>query len=242
MQRRRDIHILAQPDDTTCGPTCLDAVYRYYGDELPLSQVIAETPSLPEGGTLGVYLACHALRRGYTATIYTYNLQMFDPTWFSSPGRDLTELLRAQAEKKRDDAKLVRATVAYEEFFALGGVVAYRGLDHAFLADLLSGGRPLLTGLSATYLYDCARELGREHDFAYDDIAGEAAGHFVLLHDYDPDADTVVVADPLHDNPLEGEPYYQIGVDRLIGAIMLGVVTYDANLLVIEPAREGHHA
>jgi hypothetical protein len=61
--------VLPQPDYTTCGPTCLQAVYEYYGDSLPLEQVIAEIDPLPGGGTLAVSLACHALERGYTATI-----------------------------------------------------------------------------------------------------------------------------------------------------------------------------
>jgi hypothetical protein len=44
-----------------------------------------------------------------------------------------------------------------------------------------------------------------------------------------------MVADPLQDNPLYGEHYYEVGVDRLVGAILLGILTYDANLLVIAP-------
>jgi hypothetical protein len=56
---RRDIH--PQPDDTTCGPSHLRAVDRYWGDEIPLAQVIATTRRLPTGGILGVILANHAL-------------------------------------------------------------------------------------------------------------------------------------------------------------------------------------
>ena len=89
METRLSVDILPQPDDTTCGPTCLDAIYRYFGDPLPLEQVIAEVPHLKEGGTLAVWLACHALHRGYSAKIFTYNLQMFDPTWFSTSKVDL---------------------------------------------------------------------------------------------------------------------------------------------------------
>src|SRR5262245_60688167 len=102
-----------QPDDMTCGPTCLHAVYRYFDDDMPLEQVINEVAMLDEGGTLAVLLGCHALRRGYEASIYTYNLDVFDPTWFSSPndrssdpdtsGRpcvDLVERLNAQIAAK----------------------------------------------------------------------------------------------------------------------------------------------
>jgi hypothetical protein len=45
----------------------------------------------------------------------------------------------------------------------------------------------------------------------------------------------VLIADPLHSNPLVGTRYYAVNTHRLIGAILLGAVTYDANLLVIEP-------
>ncbi|MCA9161211.1 MAG: hypothetical protein KDA72_22930, partial [Planctomycetales bacterium] len=74
MRNEFKFDIQAQPDDTTCGPTCLQAVYSYFEDEIPLPQVIAEVPGLAAGGTLAVLLGDHALRRGYDATIYTYNL------------------------------------------------------------------------------------------------------------------------------------------------------------------------
>jgi hypothetical protein len=231
MPTKREVHVLPQPDDTTCGPTCLHAVYRFYGDNLPLEQVIAEVPPLPTGGTLGVLLACHALLRGYRATIYTYNLQMFDPTWFAPEPRDLAPLLRAQLEHKGGDFRMQIATEAYLQFLAIGGRVVHQELGRPLLAELLAYRHPVLTGLSATYLYGCSRET----DSGYEDITGEPIGHFVLLHDYDHEAETVVVTDPLHDNPFYGEPRYDVGVDRLIGAIMLGILTYDANLLVIEP-------
>ena len=42
METRLSLDILPQPDELTCGPTCLHAVYRYYGDDISLDQVIAE--------------------------------------------------------------------------------------------------------------------------------------------------------------------------------------------------------
>jgi hypothetical protein len=92
------ISILPQPDDATCGPTCLQAVYNYYNDNVPLEQVIADTQMLDAGGTLAVFLACSALRRGYQATIYTYNLQMFDPSWFTTPDINIAERLQRQSK------------------------------------------------------------------------------------------------------------------------------------------------
>ena len=58
------LKILTQPDDSTCGPTSLHAVYQYFDDDISLDQVIAEVSFLQEGGTLAVMLGCHALQ-GY---------------------------------------------------------------------------------------------------------------------------------------------------------------------------------
>ena len=101
MEHQLDLRILAQPDDTTCGPTCLQAVYGFHGLHLPLQQVIREVPTLGEGGTLGVLLATDALERGFDATLLTYNLMVFDPSWFEPGHGDLRERLVAQRRAKR---------------------------------------------------------------------------------------------------------------------------------------------
>jgi hypothetical protein len=100
----------------------------------------------------------------------------------------------------------------------------------------LKRGRPLLCGLSATYLYGCAREAGSDR-LEYDDDRGEPTGHFVVLCGYAPKERRVLVADPLQDNPRYGVHYYWVHIQRVLGAILLGVLTYDANLLVLEPPR-----
>ena len=62
-----DFDMQTQPDDVTCGPTCLTALYNYYGDDIPLKEVIQEVKQLKLGGTLAVMLGNHALKRGYSA-------------------------------------------------------------------------------------------------------------------------------------------------------------------------------
>lgn len=223
--------MLPQPDDTTCGPTCLHAVYRYHGDEVPLHQLIQDVPKLKTGGTLGVLLGIDALKRGYQATLFTYNLQIFDPTWHHLEPEDLIHRLEAQARAKRS-AKLKTASRAYSRFLRLGGRIRFDVLRGSLLRRYLNRNLPILTGLSSTYLYQAVREYG-PHD-EDDDIRGTPAGHFVVLCGYDRKERHVHVADPLESNPHSPTRRYSIDVDRVMAAILLGVLTYDGNLLIVE--------
>lgn len=229
------IHIEAQPDETTCGPTCLHAVYRYYGEQISLTEVIRSTPKLDAGGTLAVFLACDALRRGYKATIYTYNLQMFDPTWLAGRKTDIGTKLQQQAECK-DDPKLRHATAGYLEFLRLGGKLRFTDLTTRLIRGIIRRQLPILTGLSSTYLYRSSRLC--EPKDAPDDVRGSPSGHFVVLSGYHRQRRTVLVADPYLPNPVAtGSLFYAVNIDRVICSILLGVLTYDANLLVIHPRR-----
>ena len=231
MSTELHLDISVQPDDITCGPACLHSVYEYYGDSIPLQQVIAEVKSLKGGGTLAVLLANHALKRGYKATIYTYNLHVFDPTWFTG-NESLAAKLQAQAAIKKDE-KLLFATQGYLEFLERGGKLLFEDLTLGLIRKFLKKSIPILTGLSSTYLYRASRE-NPEND-EDDNISGFPSGHFVVLSGYDKEKREVLVADPYKMNPVSNDHYYMVSIARLLGAILLGILTHDANLLVIEP-------
>ncbi|MCK6370525.1 MAG: hypothetical protein L6Q83_04205, partial [Gammaproteobacteria bacterium] len=218
------------------GPTCLHGIYQYFGDEITLADVVGGVDMLTDesGGTLDVFLANHALSRGYRATLFTYNLYLFDPTWVHMPAGDLIARLRAQAEAK-DDAKLRAATAGYVRFLDLGGRLRFEDLRPTLFRRYLGRGVPIMTGLSATYLYQARREV--PETCRADDIRGLPTGHFVVLCGYQRGTRLVDVADPYVWNPLGGQHYYSVDLNRLIGAVLLGSLTYDANLLVIEPPR-----
>jgi hypothetical protein len=227
-----DIRILAQPDDVTCGPTCLQAVYRHLGQPMDLAQLIREVRELPDGGTLAVYLGNHALKLGLKARVYSYHLEIFDPSWRTLGPVELAARLESQLQFKQGK-KFAVASRAYIRFLELGGEIAFDDLTPELLDVPFSAGLPVLTGLSATYLYNTRREYAtRSKRVVYDDLRGEPSGHFVVLCGQD--RRNVRVADPFIGNPLaEDSHYYDVEVDRLIRAILLGVTTYDANLLVI---------
>ncbi len=247
-QHSLGLKIQAQPDDVSCGPTCLQAVYQHYGLTIPLTQLIDEIPTLTDGGTLAVSLGTHALKLGFRVSILTFNLKVFDPSWFAIEKQhetykglrlrkedltpaELVERLRLQMRYKTSQ-RLRAASKAYIAFLNSGGLIKMQDLSFDIIQGVLSRNVPILTGLSSTFLYHAHREFGDNLD--PDDIRGNPTGHFVVLDGYDQQGRSVDVADPYLPNP-RGVHLYRVGYDRLAASILLGVLTYDANLLVIEP-------
>lgn len=224
--------IKAQPDEVTCGPTCLHALYNYFQDEIPLKQVIDEVKSLKGGGTLAVMLGNHAIRRGYKATIYTYNWNVFDPTWANLSSAKLSMMLKKQMRYKFKKKKLAVASQAYIKYLEAGGKISFDELTPNLIKKFLQDQVPVLVGLSATNLYQTPREIGAINK--YHSTKGEPVGHFVIINGYDDRTKCAYLADPMNPNPLKSQ-YYSVNFNRLINSILLGIVTYDCNLLVIQP-------
>lgn len=259
MTRKIEFQIQAQPNDTTCGPSCLASVFRYFGDDVALEEVIRDTPSLDSGGTLAVLMGSYALRRGYSVRIFTYNVQVFDPTWFGQeiensgadsqngdypvgtrrPSVDLVAKLKAQRTAKQS-IRLQSACQAYIDFIEAGGEVLMHELNRNLIRFYLDRGTPLLTGLSSTWLYQCSRQIGRTNQ--PDDVRGNPEGHFVVVHGYDTNGNQVHIADPWLPNPFPGPTgnscHYEVGMDRFESAALLGVLTYDSNLMIVEPVKK----
>lgn len=233
-----NIVMSAQPTDESCGPTCLHAVYQYYGLNITRDAVFKTTERSLTGGTLAPMLGKHALKMGFKATLYIYNILIFDPTWFDPAeySKELVmEKLITQMEYK-SDIYATKDSNAMLDFLSLGGDLKFQTLSVELLKTWFDSNVPIITGLSSTYLYRSPRErFTREGISIYDDIRGTPCGHFVVLCGYDQSRRRVLVADPYSKNPFSANHYYSVSSKRLINAIMLGVITYDANLLIIEP-------
>jgi hypothetical protein len=234
---RLNLDMARQPNDYTCGPTSLQAVYKYYGDPITLEEVVATVPYLEAGGTLAVNLGFHALNRGYQATIFTYNISVFDPSWFEGKitRKKLIEKLHEQMLFK-SGTRVAAASAAYIEFLKAGGKIRFKDLTPKLIRTFLKRSIPILTGLSATYLYREKRELVLGLDnYVEDDVKGEPSGHFVVLCGYDREERSVLIADPLHPEQFTSDYLYTRSMDRVINAMLLGILTYDANFLIIKP-------
>lgn len=224
--------ILCQPDDSTCGPTSLHAVYKSLGCNCELDDLINQIEKLDHGGTLGVCLGIDALKRKFKARLLSYNLKIFDPSWAKLKPVAIQKKLKEQLKYKKGK-KFTTASKAYIRFLEHGGIIDLHELTPTLLKSFLNKSVPLIVGLSATYLYQCMREREVSNEkLVYDDLKGEPCGHFVVL--YGINNNKVLIADPYAQNPLIKKHHYEVDIHRVMNAIMLGIITYDANLLVIE--------
>jgi hypothetical protein len=239
MARDLSVQRFVQPDDTTCGPTCLRKVYDFYGLNVDMDEVIDAIERNEDGGTLAVFLGMAALRRGLRARIYSYDLQIFDPTWSSLPRAELVRKIRARSPYLTD-AKRRGAAVAYVRYLEKGGELLFDELTPALLKSIIDRGHPVLAGLSATYLYGFARERWDEINgrLVDDDIAGDPTGHFIVVSGYDQWGSRLTVLDPSEHVPATDDGRLIVSAERLINSILLGDVTYDAVLLELWPAEE----
>ena len=125
-------------------------MYRYFNDPIPLHQVIAEAKQLEGGGTLAVYLGSHALARGYKATLYTYNLRIFDPTWFLPGNQQVADKLKDSANTREALPGSRSVTEAYLELLNMSGPNRVGVLTASLSSECLHkssvgyGGQPLI--------------------------------------------------------------------------------------------------
>jgi len=231
-----NIKINTQPDDETCGPTCLHAIYKFYGYDISLKEVVKTVKRSASGGTLAPYLGLHALERGFTASVLINNMDVFDPSWFEHSEASVNLSVKlAEQLKYKDDVGIKQSSLAYQDFLAAGGIIKFKFLSIELLREYFSYNLPLITGLSATYLYNSPREIYENGIAKFDDIRGKPCGHFVIIAGFDEVHNQIVVVDPHRENPLSRNNYYNVSSHRLINAILMGMITYDANLLIIQP-------
>ncbi|MCB9691481.1 MAG: C39 family peptidase [Alphaproteobacteria bacterium] len=224
---------LVQPDEVSCGPTCLAAVLQFHGVDTDVARVRAKTPRNPDGGTFAPYLGRAAIAHGMRVCCHPFAVQVFDPSWWDLPHDEVARRLRLRTEGLKP-GRLRRVHEAWLAYMMDGGDVELGELRTHRLTDALDAGHPLICGLSITWLYQEPRE--RPHDNQDDDIHGAPVGHFVVVTGYAEGGDSFFVTDPWPQPPFDREEgVYTVGRRRLTQAILLGDATHDAVIVEILP-------
>jgi hypothetical protein len=231
---RPDQHVLpvprlAQQDEVSCGAACLAQVLHYYGIEASQTELAERIRRTEEGGTLAVFIGLLAQDLGLRVRLHPLGLRHFDPTWWNLSRRAILQKLTARGEALGMSEELEGWITLLER----GGKVGFGPLERQRLVRILARHRPVIAGLSATWLYRETR-----HDPSTnqpDDVAGQPVGHFVVVTGYERRGRRFLINDPYPDIPLGAEGVYTLPARRLITAILMGDATRDAVLLEIWP-------
>jgi len=236
MKKLSDLRIDPQPNDSSCGPTCLHAVYRHLGIEIELSDLVHTIQPVAGGGTIAANLGIDALNRGFKAHLHCFDLRIFDPSWFELNRLELASKVRQTLPYQT--GKLQACIQAHLEFLELGGTIGFGDLNPSLLGGYIKRQIPVIAGVSASWLYRSPREREEHGSVVEDDIAGRASGHFVVVTGYRSDSAIFTLSDPWPQRRFESQNLsYEVSTWCLYSSILLGVESFDGNLLVIENQR-----
>lgn len=229
-----DIDMPDQPDDSSCGPTSLYSVYKFFGLDVTLETVIKELDGYdPAIGSYDAILGIDALKRGFDAIITPFNLNVFDWSWFGLNMDALRIKLDRLASVGLSETVRKLASL-YVEFIDRGGriVFQYNPEQAFFTANYYTGVVPLICGLSSTWIHQSKRENPDTGEY---DEYGRMMGHYVVLGGWEWGLNPVrtTVYDPYGSRTLFRSNKYILEYDQLLTAMMLGTNTHEGNLLRI---------
>ncbi|MBN1900523.1 hypothetical protein JW926_04265 [Candidatus Sumerlaeota bacterium] len=220
-----DIAPEIQPDDISCGLSCLKMVLDYYDQEQDMQALSEICPPLYDIGLFDSQLGKTAIDLGFDVTIYTYNYRIFHPIWNRLHLSDLIGKLVIKQACAMTPHQALSAR-HYIEYLQKGGELLFYPLSKELILAHLDQEIPVIAALDMSFLYDCVA--------FYDEFSEYRATHFVIIHGYDPKRNVFHVCDPWHSIPIPHENgRYAVDADRVINAIFLGQDRNDSSLIVI---------
>lgn len=236
MHFKDEFYLKIQPNETSCGPSCLYSIYKMLGAKVSFVKLLSKIQQFQEGGgTLSVVLGIDAIERGYEVDLHAMNINIFDPSWFQLSKNEIKQKLMQRLLLRKNKKKEKFVIRKYIEFIELGGNLIFGDVTSKLLIKHFNNKHILLVGLSATWLYQSKRENSETN--VADDITGDPVGHFVLAYQYDKKNRTVFVGDPYPLNPSKN-PFYHVPIERFITSLHLGIYTYDANILIVKQRKK----
>jgi len=209
-----NITATAQPTDLSCGHTCLSMLMSSLGVSMMPQEIMHDIPLLTnddgeEWGTFGIDLAHWCMKRGYSATTYTFDSQLIHLPW-----------------EHLSPAEIIDALHALKDTYVFAGLGKNltRSFIESYIRYLSDGGTLIIRPFITVSLLHELLERGpfaalATYNVLYGTGGGKANTHFVVVYGRDEEGN-FLIADPWKDNGRKVlEP------ERLLSAIMSGQMT-----------------
>jgi hypothetical protein len=206
-----DVPLVKQKDKNGCGAAGMSMIYKFFGVNLSQEEIIKKIGGLTRWGSFTVDHALMANELGFSTTVYSYNLEYYDPSDSKLSRKELIkktgELIKKEnrqynIRELKSILKVLRSDVSYEmRIPTLNSIKKF--LDKRI---------PVVVAVNSAVLFEKKKDL--------------RWGHFLALTGYE--KNRFYYNDP---HGIKGT----ISDEKLIFALSNNVFDSSAYLLVIKP-------
>lgn len=170
-----------------CAQTAAAQTLSFFEPSITADQIVAAVPVYinergEKVGTSPGHLAAYIANKGYTATAYIFDTELFDRSWQGMESAQVVQSLRRRQQHIPANAWLAKyhqvLVDGWEQFQQAGGRFEFPMLSVSLLRQLLDGG-PLLTNVNSTYFNGGPK---RRYDIAADAFVDDVIGGVSLTH------------------------------------------------------------
>lgn len=229
------VPILKQEESSDCVQTAAAQILSFYGIEKTLRELKTEVPvqldssGRPLGSSIG-HMATYFIDQGFTTTIHTADIQLFDRSWIHLSSAELVENIqkRKQFIKHPVYNKEILDLVCngFTGFLEKGGKITFPVVDEKYVYSLLEHG-PVYAVVNYQFLCDASRGVYDEASkkLKKEPIQGLSNTHAIVLTGYE-DGKFLFV-DPDKDEE------QKVDTGRFIGAYYLADIDLDSILITL---------
>lgn len=209
-------HVFQNEDDSNCGPSTLEMVYRTKGISRDIKQILKDFHLDSKGDlTYPPQLARDLQRNGLRTNLLISSPSVISPAWKEWSTIEQIEALKlwATLNPKNDNHIIGLHTLFYLQE---GGSISLTSYDATDLKQRLDQESLLIVGLDEVWIWG---HRFQEYKAQVDEFKGKSDGHFVLVNGYNENRFSVL--DPYPTNLSDRHGQYEVEENQLVNASLL---------------------
>jgi len=207
-----------------CGPVCLLNVYNHFKIKTSLEKIMTELNVTEENPTHLPQLARHLANNKLKTLFISSNPHTVSPNWKGKNKDAIIPMLKEWILLNYNH-EWQRAALFLLFYLQEGGEILITDMTTEIIDKYLALGYIIVTCLEQSWLWDKRKILGKQE---YDDVKGNARGHFVII--YGEENNKYLVSDPFPTRLKEREGIYSVSKDTML----VSTLTWGAQILAIK--------
>lgn len=203
-------NIQQKSDSKTCGPNCLLNIYSYLGITTNLESILEDLRISDKDTTHLPQLARHLHKNKLETIILSSNPHNISPAWKDLPKEELISQLKEWIVHHNDSIWL-RDAIFLLYYLQEGGQIKIVQLSTELIDHYIHQDYLIVSCLEESWLWEKRKVSG---EVKFDDIKGNARGHFVVI--YNQSDQTYQVSDPYPTEISNKDGLYSVDKQQLL--------------------------